>query len=203
MPGTRLTFSGLSRSFGALSVLDGVDGSVEAGQVLLVTGSNGVGKSTLLRCLAGLLAPQRGSIELTVDGRLLDPAERRLAVGYVAPDLDFYPQLTARENLAFFARLRGLAADAGDALLARLGLPPERLAGALSSGMRQRLRWAWALMHRPRALLLDEPLQNLDAAGRHDVGRLLEDHLDGALAVVANPEQLELPHVATHLDLDR
>jgi heme exporter protein A len=118
--------------------------------------------------------------------------ERRRTVGLVTPDLDLYAELTAAENLAFFAKLRGTPAERGAELLARVGLAGERLAGELSSGMRQRLRWAWALLHRPPVLLLDEPLQNLDAAGRDAVLGLLRDHLDGGgLAVVANPDPLE------------
>jgi ABC-type multidrug transport system ATPase subunit len=88
-------------------------------------------------------------------------------------------------------------------LLARVGLPPDRLAGALSSGMRQRLRWVWALLHRPRLLLLDEPFQNLDAAGEAAVRALLADHLadGGGFAVVATPAPLEVPRVVTRLEL--
>ena len=68
--------------------------------------------------------------------------------------------------------------------------------------MRQRLRWAWAILHRPAVLLLDEPLQNLDQPGRDDVTRLISRHLETGLAVVASPDPLELPHVASHLELD-
>src|SRR6185436_527012 len=101
-----LVFHGLRRGFGGLRVLSGVGARVAASQILLVTGANGSGKSTLLRCLAGLLQPEAGTIELRLDGRMLAPEERRLAVGYVAPDLSLYDDLTAYENLAFFCRLR-------------------------------------------------------------------------------------------------
>jgi len=105
-------------------------------------------------------------------------------------------------HLPDIGRLRGGGADAGRLLLDELGLPHDRLAGALSSGMLQRLRWAGALLHRPPILLLDEPLQNLDRQGRHDVLGLLERHLESGLAVVANPDRLDIGHVARHLDLD-
>ena len=82
------------------------------------------------------------------------------------PDLAFYAELTVRENLEFFSRLRRTTPERGLAVLDRLGLPLDRMAGALSSGMRQRLRWAWALLHSPRLLLLDEPFQNFDAPAR-------------------------------------
>ena len=202
-PDDLLELRDLVRGFGRVPVLAGVSATVRAGEVLLVTGRNGSGKSTLLRCLAGLLRPQAGTIRLGEDGRELDAAARRRRVGYVAPDLAFYEPLTAAENLAFFCRLRGVPRERADGLLARLGIPPSRPAGALSSGMRQRLRWAWALLHQPRLLLLDEPFQNLDAAGETALRALLDEHLErGGMAVVATPTALALPRVAATLALD-
>jgi heme exporter protein A len=199
-----LRFENIRRRFGRLSVLEGVSGSVGPGQALLVTGPNGSGKSTLLRCLAGLLSPEKGTIEYREGDQVLDVNERRLRVGYVAPDLALYSELTVAENLHFFARIRRTGPERGFEILDELGLPTDRMAGALSSGMRQRLRWAWALLHRPRLLLLDEPFQNLDAAGERGTRGLLLGHLDrGGLAVVANPSHLEIDRVAGHLDLGR
>ncbi len=135
---------------------------------------------------------------------LLEASYARVEGRSRAMALAFYDELSASENLRFFARLRRAPADAGDLLLARLGLPPARLAGALSSGMRQRLRWAFALLARPRLLLLDEPFQNLDARGEQDLRALLAEHLAaGGLAVIANPGTLDLPHVTGHLELAR
>jgi heme exporter protein A len=197
-----IEFRDLHRRFGRVRVLSGVSGGAGAGEVLLVTGANGSGKSTLLRCLAGLLAPDRGEVLMTVGDRALGPAERRRAVGYVAPDLAFYEPLTAAENLAFFARLRGVEPARGAALLDRVGLPHDRAAGALSSGMTQRLRWAWALLHEPEVLLLDEPLANLDPPGRRLVGELLAERLErGAAAVVANPAPIDLPGSVRRVEL--
>ncbi len=202
MESTLLEFRGLSRRFGPLRVLTGVSASVRGGEALLVTGPNGSGKSTLLRCLAGLLAADGGEILLREEGRNLPLAERRRGVGYLAPDLAFYEELTTAENLDFFARLRRVAPARGRALLDRVGLPHDRAVAALSSGMRQRLRWAWALLHEPRLMLLDEPLQNLDPAGAALAGQLVGEHLAaGGLAVVASPAPLELPGVTAHLVL--
>ncbi len=204
MRGDRLEFRGVKRRFGRLAVLPGVSGAVEAGGALAVRGRNGSGKSTLLRCLAGLLAPDAGEILLAEDGRALDAGARRRRVGYVAPDLALYEELTVAENLEFFARLRGVPAARAGELAERLWLPPGRNAGALSSGMRQRLRWAWALLDRPRLLLLDEPFQNLDAEGETALRAALADHLaGGGLAVVASPIPLDLPGATDELVLDR
>ncbi len=229
--GADLRFHGVHRRFGRLTVLRGVSGQVGAGRVMLVTGANGSGKSTLLRCLAGLLVPDSGEIayregrgEADGDGTpgsgpVLDAGERRRRVGYVAPDLALYEELTTEENLAFFSRLRGVPAGRGPDLLRRLDLPLDRPAGALSSGMRQKLRWAWALLHRPRMLLLDEPFQNLDSKGEGVVRDLLAAHLAGedeaegkgegkgdgpGLAVLAQPVDVEVDprwEVADHVRL--
>jgi heme exporter protein A len=201
MPEVELAFTGLARAFGRVAVLTGVSGAVRQGEIMMVSGPNGSGKSTLLRCLAGLLRPQTGSVRLREDGRELDPAARRGRVGYVAPDLALYEALTARENLELFCRLRRVPRERAGELLARLQLPPDRLAGALSSGMRQKLRWAWALLHEPRVLLLDEPFQNLDATGEAAVRELLDRHLESGLAVVATPSELRLPRVDVRLEL--
>jgi len=197
-----LRFENVRRRFGRLAVLEGVSGGVESGGALLVTGPNGSGKSTLLRCLAGLLVPDSGTIEYREGETALEIEERRRRVGFISPDLAFYGELTVEENLAFFARLRRAELARGLEVLARLGLPTDRRAANLSSGMRQRLRWGWALMHRPRLLLLDEPFQNLDAAGERVTRELLGAHLSGGgLAVVANPSSLEIDCVVGHLDL--
>ncbi|HEY0514414.1 MAG TPA: ABC transporter ATP-binding protein [Thermoanaerobaculia bacterium] len=191
-----LRFENVRRRFGRLAVLNGVSGAVGPGGMLLVTGPNGSGKSTLLRCLSGLLAPDAGAIEYREEGdEPLDAAERRRRVGVVAPDLAFYGELTVKENLEFFARLRRVPAAKGLAVLDRLGLPLDRFASALSSGMRQRLRWGWAVLHSPRLLLLDEPFQNFDASAECIARELLAEHLaGGGLAVVANPSALDFDH---------
>jgi ABC-type multidrug transport system ATPase subunit len=202
MAATSLEFTGLSRRFGALRVLRDASGAVAAGGVMSVRGPNGCGKSTLLRCLAGLLRPDRGEIAASEEGRALGVDERRARVGYVAPDVAFYDELTGGENLALFARLRGVAPERGATLLERLGLAGERPFHAMSSGMRQRLRWAFALLHEPRILLLDEPFQNFDAEGEAAARALLDERLAaGALAVVASPAQVELPRVTSELRL--
>ena len=201
-PARSLAFETLVRHFGPVRVLDGVSERVEPGEVLLVEGANGSGKSTLLRCLAGLLRPQSGRIELRLGGRGLDMAERRGRVGYVAPDLAFYEPLTARENLVFFAKLRGVERGRADRLLEETGVPGDRWVRALSSGQRQRLRWAWALLHDPPVLLLDEPFQNLDAEGEATLRARLRDHrAAGGMTVVASPSGIGFREPLRRLDL--
>ena len=176
---------GRRRLFEALSV------SVEPGAALAVVGANGAGKSTLLLVLAGIVSPTAGTVTLTVGGRAVPAAERPLAVGLVAPALQLYDPLTARENLAFLARARRLPAASVAAALDRVGLlarADEPLA-TFSTGMRQRMRLAAAVLHRPAVLLLDEPGATLDAAGRDLVASLVAE--PGAVVVVATNDPAE------------
>ena len=198
MGGVLFGFESLGHRFGHRAVLSGVSATVEAGGLLQVVGVNGSGKSTLLRCLAGLLRPRSGTITHREDGVSLDPVRRRNRVGYVAPDLEGYGELTTAEHLAFFATLRRAAPERASATLRDLDLPGDVCWRALSSGQRQRLRWALALLGEPLVLLLDEPFEHLDAGGRTVVNRLLARHrADGGLAIVAGPEPVDLPAFAT------
>ncbi|MFA9444078.1 ATP-binding cassette domain-containing protein [Egicoccus sp. AB-alg6-2] len=186
----RLRVRGLTKRFGAYTVLDHVDLDVEPGSIVLLTGNNGSGKTTLLRCVAGL-ARARGDIE--VDGRPLtaDPASRR-AVGYLPQSVGLPAWATGDEVLALFAGLRGEAVAAFP--LPDGFLPPmDRPLGTLSGGQRQRLAFAVALLGQPRLLLLDEPAANLDDDGRALLGALLRTVRDaGASVVVAAPSPGDL-----------
>lgn len=182
---------GLSRRFGPRWVLREVSLDVAPGDVLLLVGHNGAGKTTLLRILAGLSRPTRGEVA------------RRAAVGMVAHHSMLYDALTARENLAFFARLHGLAArERTAALLERLGLDAvadERVA-TFSRGMVQRLAIARALLHDPAVLLLDEPLNGLDESATGTVLQVLEERrAQGGAAVVASHQFAELVGLASRI----
>jgi len=165
--------------FGRRRLFDDLTVAVEPGAPLAVVGSNGSGKSTLLLLFAGLLAPTGGAVRLEVEGRAVEPRDVPRAVGYVAPALDLYDALTARETLAFLARARALpeAAVRIDATLARVGLADraDDPVAAFSTGMRQRLKLATAILHDPPVLLLDEPGATLDAAGRDLTASLVGD----------------------------
>ena len=165
--------------FGRRRLFDGLSVAVEPGAPLAVLGANGSGKSTLLLLFAGLLAPTGGEARLEVDGAAVPARDVPLRVGYVAPALDLYDALTARETLGFLVRARALpdAVRRVGATLARVGLADraDEPVAAFSTGMRQRLRIATALVHDPAVLLLDEPGATLDAAGRDLTASLVAD----------------------------
>ena len=178
-----LELRGVTMAYGRNTLFAGVRAAVPPGQCLVVTGANGAGKSTLLKIIAGLLRPEEGTV--TFEG----------ARGYAAPDVQLYGELTALENLTFFARLRGVSDAPNEALLAEVGLARRRggdLVSAYSSGMRQRLKLAVSRLGDPPLLLWDEPTATLDEAGRARVGDILARHQEcGGLAVVATNDMAE------------
>jgi heme exporter protein A len=158
---------GLSRRYGAVRALDGVDLVLNRGDVFLLLGPNGAGKSTLLRALAGLLRPTRGTIR--IGGRELrrDDPDARRAVGLLSHQSLLYDELTLRENLELTATLYDLRDPRAQAraALTEQGLDDraESRPRQLSRGLLQRAALARALMHRPSLLLLDEPFTGLDS----------------------------------------
>jgi ABC-type multidrug transport system ATPase subunit len=179
---------GVARAYGEQVVLRDVTLSLPAGRSLAVFGANGAGKTTLLRILATLLRPHAGAARVL--GRAL-PREGwavRGRLGLVAHDPLLYRDLTARENLRLNARLRGVAFERVEALLARVGL--ERRADepvrTLSRGMVQRVAICRATLHEPALLLLDEPLANLDPAAAELVAPLIGRESGAARVLVSH-----------------
>jgi heme exporter protein A len=185
----------VGKRFGGRTIFQGLQAEACEGEVLVVTGPNGSGKSTLLGILAGLIRPSRGRVVWLEDGKELGFEFRRRELGWVAPDLALYQELTARENLRFFARVRGMndVEREIDPLLGQVGLERrgDDLVRTYSSGMRQRLKYAFALMGGPRALLLDEPTANLDAQGVAMVDAVIRTQRERGLLVLATNEARE------------
>jgi ABC-type multidrug transport system ATPase subunit len=179
----------VSRHFGRRRAVSRVSLTIHSGDIIGLLGPNGAGKSTLIGMLATLVAPTSGAI--TYGGqpaRGLGASVRR-SIGLLAHELYLYPELSARQNLAFFARLYGLDADETvDSALRAAGLADradDDVAG-FSRGMRQRLALERALLHRPRLVLMDEPFTGLDDEAVGLVrARLLALAGAGALVVLA------------------
>jgi ABC-2 type transport system ATP-binding protein len=185
---------GITKCFSDVVALDGIDLDVAPGRIHGLVGPNGAGKTTLLGLLLGLAVADSGSLEI-----LGVPVGRALAApdgvaGFVdGPGL--YPSLTARRNLAAFAALRGRDARmAGiDEVLGQVGLTDvadDRVRG-FSLGMRQRLGLAAALLTMPRLLVLDEPTNGLDPAGKNDVHRVLSSLAADGTAVMLSSHRMD------------
>lgn len=178
---------GLTHRFGSSTVLDGIDLSIGTGLVYGFLGRNGAGKTTLIRSLLGLLAPAAGEIRLlgtpVSGGRT--PADLWRHVGYLVEGPGLYPTLTVQDHLAVAARYRELSPAAIDRIVDQLGLGPfsHVAARALSLGNRQRLGLALALVHRPRLVVLDEPVNGLDPAGVVEVRQLIRGLADEGVTV--------------------
>jgi heme exporter protein A len=173
--GPAIELTGLTRRYGERVALRDVTLSLPAGATLVVFGPNGAGKSTLLRVLSTLLRPHAGAVRVL--GRALPDegwaVRGRLGLLGHAPLL--YRDLTGRENLAFHARLHGVALERADALLEQVGLAARAAdkVHTYSRGMVQRLAVCRAVLHDPEVLLLDEPRANLDPAARDLVEPLI------------------------------
>jgi ABC-type multidrug transport system ATPase subunit len=193
--GLEIEGHGVGHRYAAARGLDPVDFRLEGPGLTAVTGANGTGKSTLLRILSGLLRPSTGRSLMRVQGREVPPAARRDVVGVAAPELQFYAEFTVRENLGFAAEARGLSDPAARvrAALDVVGLTPriDDRANALSSGMRQRLRLAFALLGDPPVLLLDEPGSHLDDAGRDRLYDLMKRRSRETRVLVATNDPKE------------
>jgi len=152
--------------FGLVPVLDGVSLEVRGGEAVALLGANGAGKTTLLKILATLLRPTRGTASIAGHDVARAPEAVRPLIGVVAHGAWVYDDLTARENLRFWATLGGLEAGADDLSAALAGVGLERAADArvrtFSAGMKRRLSLARVMLARPRVLLLDEPFAGLD-----------------------------------------
>jgi ABC-type sugar transport system ATPase subunit len=197
---------GVKKSFGATSILKGVDLEIPEGTFAVLVGPSGCGKSTLLRLVAGLEEADEGTISLA--GRdVTHAAPRDRDVAMVFQSYALYPHLTVRDNLKFGLELRGTPRAEIDKRLdeasAMLGLGPllERLPKQLSGGQRQRVAMGRAIVRRPTIFLFDEPLSNLDAALRAEVRveiRRLHDRLKATTLYVTH-DQVEAMTLADTL----
>lgn len=179
--------------------LSGVDLDIWRGEILGVVGRNGYGKTTLIRCVAGLLAPSNGQVKIWGKDTVRDGHEIRGLIGWVgAEERSFYLRLTARQNLMFFSRLQGLPdADAAE----RIGHLSERLhcesmldrrVHELSTGNRQRISIIRGMLHAPKLLILDEPTRSLDPFAAKDLRTTLVEWVkqDGQRAILITSHDL-------------
>ncbi|HEY4643878.1 MAG TPA: ABC transporter ATP-binding protein [Bacteroidota bacterium] len=191
MPELTIHISDVKKVYGRRVIFEGIRGTLRSTDALAITGRNGSGKSTLAKILAGLLTPNAGSITYERQSQRIETRDFHRHLGFVAPYLQLYDEFTGYENLDLFARLRALRlpAEMCDRLLDLVGLASSRneLVRNFSSGMKQRLKYAFALLNQPPLLILDEPTANLDSEGIALARGLMKDQCkDGILVVATN-----------------
>jgi ABC-2 type transport system ATP-binding protein len=183
----------LCRSFGQVKALDGLNFSVEQGEIFGLMGPDGAGKTTCLRILCGLIRPTSGKAVVLGRDVAKDPEAVKDQIGYMAQPAKLYEDLTVRENIELYADLYQVPRDRYEQRMKRLlefsGLAPftDRLFRQLSGGMKQKVGLSCALIHTPKVLFLDEPTNGVDPVSRRDFWKILyELHREGVTILVAS-----------------
>lgn len=186
----------LAKYYGDLAAVSDLTFDVGPGEVLGLVGPNGAGKTTTLRCLVGIMAPTGGSVSIDGHDLATAPVAAKRALAFIPDEPYLFEYLTVREHLAFVARVYGVAdaAERTPVLLRELELGDKAdvLPGELSRGMRQKLAIACGLLHRPSALILDEPLTGLDPGGMRRMKNTIAARARDGAAVVLSSHLLQL-----------
>jgi Cu-processing system ATP-binding protein len=191
----------VAKIYGGVRAVDGLSLAVREGEVLGLLGHNGAGKTTSMKLILGVTAPSTGAVRVFGEDPLGAQAEAlRRRLGYLPESVSFYGQLSGREVLGYFARLKGVGAVACGELLERVGLAEAagRRVKTYSKGMRQRLGLAQALLGRPRLLLLDEPTVGLDPIAARDFYTMLDELRRQGTTVILSSHVL--PGIERHID---
>jgi ABC-2 type transport system ATP-binding protein len=190
--------AGLTKRYGKSVAVDGIDLAIHAGEVFGLLGPNGSGKTTTILMLLGLTEPSGGKVTVLGYDPLRQPLEVKRRVGYLPDSVGFYDHLSARENLAYSARLAGIEAGEAkkriDAALTRVGLKDvaDRRTNTYSHGMRQRLGLAEVLIKQPQVAILDEPTNGLDPQATQELLSLIGELRRDGMTILLSSHLLGL-----------
>ncbi len=188
---TSIEIKGLTKDFGRVNAVAGIDLAVTAGQFVGLVGHNGAGKTTTIRMLTGQLAPTAGEITVAGVDVVSDPAAARSLMGVVPEHPSLYEYLTAREMIQFVTEIRGTGDVEWALEVAGLGHDADRLIGGYSQGMRRKTALAAALVAKPPVLVLDEALNGLDPASAERVVGVLSELRAGGATVILSTHILD------------
>lgn len=201
-----LKVESLQKSFGRRLVFNGINFTLDKPCIFGISGPNGSGKSTLIKILAGITSPSKGKIIHSLDGKEINSIELHNNIGFCAPYLVLYDEFSAWENLNYFAMIRDITFDIERAknLLEKFLLLNRKddLVKTYSSGMQQRLKFIFALIHSPKFIFLDEPTSNLDDEGKETVYNLIKSESENAILVIASNEKNDLVNCSEVLELN-
>jgi sodium transport system ATP-binding protein len=192
-----IEFDALTKRYGGFRAVDNLTFHVRPGEVYALLGANGAGKTTALRCLATLLAPTSGTARINGHDVRSEPIEVRRSLAFLAASMGLYQRLTTREMLSYFGRLHGIAEpvlrERIDELIELFGLHDfqHRLCGRLSTGQRQRVSIARAILHDPPVLILDEPTLGLDLVSGRAIYAMIHRARIRGRAILFSTHQME------------
>jgi heme exporter protein A len=202
----KLRVRDLKKTFNNRLVFNKLSFELNSGDRFVITGKNGSGKSTLIKILAGVLTKTSGKLEYFVNDKKVDRENYYQVVGLVSPYLVLYDEFTAFENLSLFSKIRGMkiSDEVINEILKRVGLFERRndLVRTYSSGMKQRMKYASAILHDPLVLLLDEPTSNLDQDGKNFVDELIFNFRKDGIVIVATNETQDFKYGDKIINLD-
>lgn len=186
----KLVLNNITKEFNRRPIFRDISVELDDLDSLVITGKNGAGKSTLVKIISGVLSPTRGTVEFRDAQAVLTPDEVRDKIGLVSPYLQLYDEFSAMENLHYLSRIRANTVrveEESERLLRQFSLWDKRHdpVRTYSSGMKQRLKFVFALLHQPQVLLLDEPTSNLDSEGSEVVQQVVERQKSNGILVIA------------------
>ena len=202
----QLKAENISKNFSDFKIFKNINFEVCSGQCLAITGRNGSGKTTLIRVLSHLIQPSAGMLSLTKNSTIVQKENFYKYIGLIGPYLELYQDLTAWENLVFFARMKELKKyeDRIVQLMEMIGLKGREndLVKTYSSGMKQRLKYVSALLAEPEILFVDEPRSNLDEQGIRTVYKIFGEQKKDKILIVATNDSDDLQFADIRVDLN-
>lgn len=201
-----LTAENVTQTFGRRLIFKDINFSFSEGIIYGLTGSNGSGKSTLAKILCGIVSQTRGKIIHNYKGKKVEPEKLHEYLGFVSPYLVLYDEFTAEENLRIISKIRGNNFDEKRAeyLLNEFNLYDRKddLLKTYSSGMKQRVKFMFALIHSPKLLILDEPTSNLDELGKGKTYELIRAVSSDTLTIIASNERSDLELCSDKINIE-
>ena len=194
----------VSKKFNNRKIFENVSFTLSGGSSIAVTGRNGSGKSTLVKIIAGLLARSSGEISISIDNSLIKQESAYPFIGFVSPYLNLYDEFSGYENLKICSDIRGAGHENINGVLKKVGLYERRhdLLKIYSSGMKQRLKLAFGILHDPAILILDEPTSNLDAEGISVVDDIAGEYKKDRILIIATNDEHEKSLCSESFNID-
>ena len=196
----------LNKTFGRRLIFKNLSFKFENKGIFGISGANGSGKSTLVKIIAGIISPSQGKVVHKENDKEIISENLHNHIGFVSPYLVLYEEFSAYENLNYFAQIRGVEFNKEkiDFLLNEFLLYDRKddYVKAFSSGMKQRLKFIFALMHSPNLIILDEPTSNLDDKGKESVYKIIETESKAGIVIVASNEKSDLARCENTIKLE-